>query len=368
MVTAEAAASPGGEATIAANEIRMEGGTGISQRGFGAWIAENRIAGATTGIATSLPVEEHGNLIEENSIEDSQANAILLENDLNEVLGNEILGSGGAGVLVSGVAPFGVSGNLIGGDAPWAENAISAAAGGAIRIANAQPSETVVARNHGSANGGLFVDLVSLDPSTEPKGPNGGLARPLVLKVTTTAAVGRAEPEARVRLFRKATSSPGEVESFLGEAVADEDGFWAATYAAPLPPGTNLAATQTVEGRRTSELALAAVPPAPLPPPPAPPARPSPAANPPADTQAPLASLNGGPKGKTKKTTVSFKFSADESGVRFQCKLDKKQFGGCESPRKYKHLKAGKHTFKVRAIDPAGNVGEPAQRKFTVVD
>ncbi|HWJ43416.1 MAG TPA: hypothetical protein VNR67_08285 [Solirubrobacterales bacterium] len=31
-------------------------------------------------------------------------------------------------------------------------------------------------------------------------------------------------------------------------------------------------------------------------------------------------------------------------------------------------LKPGKHVFKVRAIDEAGNVGRPAMRRFTVLE
>ena len=35
----------------------------------------------------------------------------------------------------------------------------------------------------------------------------------------------------------------------------------------------------------------------------------------------------------------------------------------CNSPKKYK-VKVGKHTFKVRATDQAGNTGQPAKYKF----
>ena len=40
----------------------------------------------------------------------------------------------------------------------------------------------------------------------------------------------------------------------------------------------------------------------------------------------------------------------------------------CKSPKKYKKLKPGKHVFKVRAIDKAGNVDPtPAKKKFKVL-
>ena len=46
-----------------------------------------------------------------------------------------------------------------------------------------------------------------------------------------------------------------------------------------------------------------------------------------------------------------------------------KQFGVCDSPRKYKRLDEGKFKFKVRAIDAAGNADPtPAKDKFKVTD
>jgi hypothetical protein len=65
---------------------------------------------------------------------------------------------------------------------------------------------------------------------------------------------------------------------------------------------------------------------------------------------------------------VTFKFTSTEGKSTFQCKLDKKPFKACGSPKTYKKLKPGKHVFKVRAIDKAGNVDPtPAKRKFTVL-
>jgi subtilisin family serine protease len=51
-------------------------------------------------------------------------------------------------------------------------------------------------------------------------------------------------------------------------------------------------------------------------------------------------------------------------GLRFKCKLDKGHFKGCRSPRLYKHLRHGKHTVQVEAIDQAGNVSKPVKRRF----
>lgn len=54
--------------------------------------------------------------------------------------------------------------------------------------------------------------------------------------------------------------------------------------------------------------------------------------------------------------TATFWFSASEAAQGFFCQLDKAEYKPCGSPRTYKHLKRGKHTFRVRAVDVAGNV------------
>lgn len=51
---------------------------------------------------------------------------------------------------------------------------------------------------------------------------------------------------------------------------------------------------------------------------------------------------------------VTFAFAANEPGATFRCKLDRKPFKPCRSPRIYR-LKSGRHTFRVFAIDRAGN-------------
>jgi len=65
--------------------------------------------------------------------------------------------------------------------------------------------------------------------------------------------------------------------------------------------------------------------------------------------------------------TAKFWFSSSEAGG-FLCRLDKAPFKPCGSPRTYKRLKSGKHTFKVKAVDAAGNVDPtPAIARFKSV-
>jgi hypothetical protein len=81
------------------------------------------------------------------------------------------------------------------------------------------------------------------------------------------------------------------------------------------------------------------------------------------DATRPNTSVKGAPKGKTAR----FTFTSTEAGSSFQCKLDKKAWASCKSPKSYKKLKKGKHTFLVRAIDKVGNVdATPAKRSWRI--
>jgi hypothetical protein len=88
------------------------------------------------------------------------------------------------------------------------------------------------------------------------------------------------------------------------------------------------------------------------------------------DTTPPETELKQGPKqvetGKP-KATVKFTFTSSEPGSTFECRLDKKPFKPCTSPKKLK-VKPGKHRFTVQAVDAAGNPDpQPATFKFKVV-
>ncbi|MDX6638161.1 MAG: 6-phosphogluconolactonase [Solirubrobacterales bacterium] len=70
---------------------------------------------------------------------------------------------------------------------------------------------------------------------------------------------------------------------------------------------------------------------------------------------------------KSVKRSATFKFSSNEAGSSFLCKLDHKPYGPCHTPRTYKHLKKGKHTFKVEAKSSAGGIDpSPAKKKFRI--
>lgn len=385
VVNSEGLSNPAAEAVIDSNEIRMTGGVAIAQQGLGGWLVGNEISGADIGIRTSGEVEGHGNLIQGNAVEGSAVNGILIESGLNEIFGNEVLGSGGAGIRIAGATlspKFGVSGNLVGGDVEVDENFIAASGGGAIEISNPEKAANEVARNRGSGNGGLFIDLdlVAASP-TEKKGANGGIKPPLFAIATQSEASGSgALPGARIRVFRKGSAEAGEVESFLGEAIADQEGEWEVAYATSIPGGTIVAATQTSPVGGTSELAVAATP--------VEPGKPSggssgestscvfsngcgsptaiPRSTPP---PVPQTKIFKGSKGKKfAKATTVFKFKASVDGSSFQCSLDGGPFEKCHSPKVYTDLDLGKHFFETRATNSAGQADPtPAKLKFTVL-
>lgn len=88
---------------------------------------------------------------------------------------------------------------------------------------------------------------------------------------------------------------------------------------------------------------------------------------PPPDTTAPQTKITSGPSGRTSSHRTKFRFTASEPGSTFECKLDGKKWSSCRSPKAYKGLKQGKHTFRVRARDAAGNVdSSPAKRSWRV--
>ena len=87
------------------------------------------------------------------------------------------------------------------------------------------------------------------------------------------------------------------------------------------------------------------------------------------DITLPDTKIKKGPKKQTSKTSAKLTFTSTEAGSTFACSLDGKAFKPCKSPQKYKGLKPGKHTFEVRAIDPAKNLDPtPASRAWTVKD
>jgi glucose/arabinose dehydrogenase len=77
----------------------------------------------------------------------------------------------------------------------------------------------------------------------------------------------------------------------------------------------------------------------------------------------PQTKLRRHPAANTVKTKAVFSFSSTVSGTRFACKLDGKPKLACRSPKTYKGLKPGRHTFKVWAT--AGVLTDQSPARFS---
>jgi hypothetical protein len=67
------------------------------------------------------------------------------------------------------------------------------------------------------------------------------------------------------------------------------------------------------------------------------------------------------------KRKATFRFASGERGSTFVCKLDRRRFKRCTSPKTYRKLAPGKHVFRVKARDRAGNVdATPTVKRFRI--
>ena len=55
-----------------------------------------------------------------------------------------------------------------------------------------------------------------------------------------------------------------------------------------------------------------------------------------------------------RKHRATFVFDSTEADASFRCSLDHHAFSPCRSPKRYRHLRPGRHVFQVAAVSPAG--------------
>ena len=82
------------------------------------------------------------------------------------------------------------------------------------------------------------------------------------------------------------------------------------------------------------------------------------------DTTPPATVLVSTPLNPSNQATATFSFFASEP-ASFQCSLDGGSFSACSSPSAV-GVAQGVHTYQIRAIDQAGNVGAPVSYTWTV--
>jgi DNA-directed RNA polymerase specialized sigma24 family protein len=84
------------------------------------------------------------------------------------------------------------------------------------------------------------------------------------------------------------------------------------------------------------------------------------------DTVVPQTSITAGPR-KYGTSIATFEFESNEKSAMIECSLDRAQFETCASPKTYTGLARGKHSFRVRAVDGAGNTDPtPGTREWDV--
>ena len=71
------------------------------------------------------------------------------------------------------------------------------------------------------------------------------------------------------------------------------------------------------------------------------------------------------PSNPSTVTNPTFTFTSDTTNATFECQLDAAAFATCTTPKAYTGLKAGNHTFKVRAKTSAGVDATPASYSWT---
>jgi hypothetical protein len=84
------------------------------------------------------------------------------------------------------------------------------------------------------------------------------------------------------------------------------------------------------------------------------------------DSKPPVVKITSGPQRINNKRTAKLTFTSNDDQAIYQCKLDNQNWQACSLVKKYNNLKAGNHTFKVRATDLSGNSSFPAVWNWTV--
>jgi hypothetical protein len=74
------------------------------------------------------------------------------------------------------------------------------------------------------------------------------------------------------------------------------------------------------------------------------------------DTVAPDTAITTTPPASSTSGSANFTFTSSEAGSRFACALDASGATSCDSPKMFSGLGDGAHTFRVQAVDAAGNV------------
>jgi hypothetical protein len=83
----------------------------------------------------------------------------------------------------------------------------------------------------------------------------------------------------------------------------------------------------------------------------------------------PQTSIRRGPPRVSRLRTATFRFASSQPGATFLCSLDGRAFAACRSPHAVRHLRPGRHVFRVEARAPGGLTDRsPAAWAFRVLE
>ncbi len=77
----------------------------------------------------------------------------------------------------------------------------------------------------------------------------------------------------------------------------------------------------------------------------------------------PDTTITKSPRRETDNDRARFRFKANEPDSTYECSRDHSPYRPCDSPKVYEELREGRHVFKVRATDTAGNT-DPTTARF----
>jgi hypothetical protein len=87
------------------------------------------------------------------------------------------------------------------------------------------------------------------------------------------------------------------------------------------------------------------------------------------DTVPPQTAIASTPPARSNSASANFTFASSEPASTFACSLDSSGFSLCASPKSYLGLGNGPHTFRVQAVDAAGNTdGSPATYTWQIAN
>jgi hypothetical protein len=204
--------------------------------------------------------------------------------------------------------------------------------------ANANATVTASHSNYSAiqADSGPVTDPATNDNQTEEPDISGNMLHqqpgsPTVDAGDSTAAVGPVDIDEEVRVADGDCDGASVVDIGADELVAD--------CPEPTPPGGGEGSGDTPQPS------------------------PQPSSS---DTDPPETTITSSPGKSAADRRVRFEFEADEPGATFECRVDRHRFRECTSPFR-DELKQGRHTFRVRARDAAGNLErKPARYRFTI--